>query len=80
MDTENHYAETAMLIRKPISKVFNAFIDREITTKFWFTQSRGKLEEGKTLEWTWEMFNHTVKIHALSIATNEKIKVQWEDD
>lgn len=80
MGAENHYAETAMLIRKSISEVFNAFIDPQITTKFWFTQSTGKLEEGKSIDWTWSMFNHTVKIHVLSIQTNEKISIQWGDD
>jgi uncharacterized protein YndB with AHSA1/START domain len=80
MGSENHYAETAMLIRKPLSEVFNAFIDPEITTKFWFTQSTGKLEEGKTTEWTWKMFNHTVQILALSIDPRKQIKIQWGDD
>ena len=40
------YAEAAMLIRKPVSDVFLAFINPEITTQFWFTSASGKLEEG----------------------------------
>ena len=80
MGAENQYAETAMMIRKPLSEVFNAFIDPEITTKFWFTKSTGKLEEGKTIDWTWEMFHHTVKILPLVITSNEKIKIQWGED
>ncbi|WP_317129269.1 SRPBCC family protein [Maribacter algarum] len=75
-----NYAETAMLIRKPISKVFDAFIHPEITTKFWFTKSSGKLEVGKTIDWTWEMFDHTASIHVISITPNENIKIQWGED
>jgi uncharacterized protein YndB with AHSA1/START domain len=39
-----------MLIRKPVTEVFEAFINSEITTKFWFTKSTDRLEEGKIIE------------------------------
>ena len=80
MSTTNNYAETAMLIRKPISEVFDAFINPEITTKFWFTKSTGKLEEGETVEWAWEMFGHKAKVHVISMVSNTYIKIQWGDD
>ena len=35
--------ETQMLIRNPISIVFQSFIDPAITTKFWFTKSSVQL-------------------------------------
>ncbi|WP_271767973.1 SRPBCC family protein [Aquimarina algiphila] len=76
----NHFAKAAMLIRKPISDVFDAFIDPEITSKFWFTKGSEILKEGKTTDWTWEMFNHTVSVLAILIITNEKIRIQWGDD
>ncbi|WP_449398004.1 hypothetical protein [Chryseobacterium wanjuense] len=47
----NVYVEAQMLIRKPVEDVFNAFINPEVTTNFWFTKSTGKLEEGKTVTW-----------------------------
>lgn len=74
------FAEAAMLIRKPVSTVFNAFIDPDITTKIWFTRSSGKLEEGKIIQWHWEMFNHSVDVLVKSISTNEEIIIQWGDD
>jgi hypothetical protein len=40
-------AKTGMLIRKPVADVFEAFINPDITTKFWFTKSSGRLEVGK---------------------------------
>lgn len=45
------YVEAQMLIRKPVEDVFEAFINPEVTTNFWFTKSTGKLEEGKTVTW-----------------------------
>ena len=43
-------AKTGMLIRRPVADVFEAFINPEITTKFWFTKSSGKLETGKQVK------------------------------
>jgi uncharacterized protein YndB with AHSA1/START domain len=70
-------AKSAMLIRKPASQVFNAFIDPDITTKFWFTKSTGKLEEGKTVEWTWEMYDLTDSISVKKIEPNKYIEFDW---
>jgi uncharacterized protein YndB with AHSA1/START domain len=78
MTTETKYfAKTEMLIRKPIEQVFQAFINPEITTKFWFTKSSGKLEEGKETEWTWEMYNHSISVRAKMIELNKKIEIEW---
>lgn len=70
-------AETAMLIRRPVSEVFEAFIDPAITTKFWFTKSTGKLEKGKTVEWTWEMYKITSHVKVLDIVPDKKIEIEW---
>lgn len=78
---KNAFAEAAMLIRKPIATVFEAFVNPELTTKFWFTKASGTLEEGKTVDWTWEMYgNHTVTIKVLSLIPNQSILIQWGDD
>ena len=81
MDGYNNFAQAAMLIRKPISEVFEAFINPEITTNFWFSKSSGKLEEGKSIDWVWEMYgNHTVTVKVVSILPNEAIVIQWGND
>ena len=77
---DNHYAKAAMLIRRPVVEVFEAFIDPAITTKFWFTKSSGKLRAGDVVEWTWEMFNHTVPITVKSVIPNKSLLLQFGDD
>jgi uncharacterized protein YndB with AHSA1/START domain len=78
MTTETKYfAKAEMLIRKPIDEVFEAFINPEITTKFWFTKSSGKLEEGKETEWTWKMYNHSISVRTKIIDVNKKIVIEW---
>jgi uncharacterized protein YndB with AHSA1/START domain len=70
-------AKTAMLIRKPVAEVFEAFINPEITTKFWFTHSTGKLEVGKQLNWTWQMYNLTIPVTVKKIEPNKHIVIEW---
>lgn len=71
------FVEAQMLIRKPIQEVFEAFIDPEITINFWFTKSTGKLEEGKTITWEWEMYGAKSEVKVLQIIPNQLIKTEW---
>ena len=78
MDTNNlKYSEAQMQIRKPISEVFQAFIDPEITKHFWFTNGSDKLEVGKPVTWTWKMYNFSTKVIATEILTDKKISINW---
>jgi uncharacterized protein YndB with AHSA1/START domain len=73
----SNFAKAEMLIRKPVEEVFEAFVNPEITTRFWFTKSNGRLDENKQVEWTWEMYNHTVPVSVKSIEPNTKIVIEW---
>jgi uncharacterized protein YndB with AHSA1/START domain len=75
--TNAPFAKAEMLIRKPVPAVFEAFVNPEITTKFWFTKSTGRLEAGKQVQWTWEMYDHTENISVKTIVPNEKILIEW---
>lgn len=74
---ENNFALAEMLIRKPVKEVFEAFINPEITSKFWFTKGSAKLIEGTTVDWTWEMYNHTVTVTVKKIEQNKQIVIEW---
>ena len=43
--TRNPIAKATMLIRRPVATVFEAFVNPEVTTRFWFIKSSGRLEE-----------------------------------
>lgn len=72
-------AKTEMLIRRPIAEVFQAFVDPEITTKFWFTSSSGPMETGKFLKWTWDMYGVSTNVHVIEVEENQRILIEWED-
>lgn len=71
--------EAQMLIRKPVSQVFQAFIDPAITTNFWFTKSSGKLEVGRTVKWVWEMYGVADYVFTKKIIPNKLISTEWGD-
>ena len=70
-------ARAAMLIRKPVAEVFEAFVEPAITTRFWFTKSTGRLEAGKQLTWTWEMYDVSVDVVVKEIEANKRIVIEW---
>ncbi|MGQ0603970.1 MAG: SRPBCC family protein [Anaerolineales bacterium] len=70
-------AKTGMLIRKPVADVFEAFINPDITTKFWFTKSSGRLEAGKEVQWDWEMYGISIPVTAKAIEPNQRIVIEW---
>lgn len=69
--------KTGMLIRKPVADVYEAFVNPDITTKFWFTKSTGKLEAGKQVQWDWEMYGISVPVTAIAVEPNQRIVIQW---
>jgi uncharacterized protein YndB with AHSA1/START domain len=69
--------KTGMLIRRPISDVFNAFVDPTVTTKFWFTKGSGKLEQGKVVRWEWEMYGFSIEVKVKVIEPNKRIVIEW---
>ncbi len=74
-----HKVECQMMIRKSVSQVFEAFINPELTTKFWFTKSSGPLIEGIQLIWEWEMYGVSTIIHVKEIIPENKIRIEWGD-
>ncbi len=66
-----------MLIRKPVAEVFEAFINPDITTKFWFTHSSGRLEAGKHVQWDWEMYGISIPVTVKALEPNKRIAIEW---
>ncbi|MEO6315058.1 MAG: SRPBCC family protein [Chitinophagaceae bacterium] len=77
LDNNLKYSEAQMRIRKPVSEVFQAFINPELTKHFWFTNGSDILEVGKEVTWTWEMYNFSTKVIATEILTDKKITISW---
>ncbi len=70
-------AKAEMLIRKPVAEVFEAFVNPDITTKFWFTASSGRLEAGKQIRWDWEMYNASALVSVKAVEQDRRILIEW---
>jgi uncharacterized protein YndB with AHSA1/START domain len=67
---------TAMLIRRPIEEVFEAFVDPEITSKFWFTKGSARLAAGEKVRWDWEMYGKSGDVSVDACEPGRRICVQ----
>jgi uncharacterized protein YndB with AHSA1/START domain len=72
-------ATVQMLIRRPVSVVFEAFADPAVTTQFWFTRCSGMLEPGKQVTWMWDMYGASASVSVKAIETNARILIEWGD-
>ena len=70
-------SKTGMLIRRPVAEVFEALVNPDITTKFWFTKSSGRLQADKQVRWEWEMYDISIPVTAKAIEPNKRIVIEW---
>jgi uncharacterized protein YndB with AHSA1/START domain len=75
--TQAPITETGMLIRRPVAEVFEAIVNPEITTKFWFTRSSGRLVVGRPVRWDWQMYEVSIEVTARAIDNNRRIVIEW---
>ena len=75
--TQVPITQTGMLIRRPIDEVFEAFVNPDITTQFWFTKGSGRLATGKQMQWEWEMYDISIPVTAIAIEPNARILIEW---
>lgn len=71
-------AKTGILIRRPVADVFEAFIDPDIATNFWFTKGSGRLHVGRQVKWDWEMYDVSSQVIAKVIEPNKRIVIEWD--
>lgn len=79
-ETPRPVAETAMLIRRPVAEVFEAFVDPAITRRFWFTRGSGRLEPGARVRWDWEMYGVGSWVNVREIEPGRRIIIDWDED
>jgi uncharacterized protein YndB with AHSA1/START domain len=75
--TQAPVARTGMLIRRPVAEVFEAFVDPDITAKFWFTKGSGRLEAGKQVQWDWDMYGLSIPVTVKAVEPDRRIVIEW---
>jgi uncharacterized protein YndB with AHSA1/START domain len=73
-------ARTEMLVRRPVAEVFRAFVDPEVTSRFWFTKSSGPLEPDAEVRWEWEMYGASTTVDVKEVEEDSRILVERDPD
>ncbi len=72
-------AKAQILVRRPREDVFDAFIDPQIMSKFWFTRKDQGLREGETVTWyvgdARDAFE--IEVRVTSIERPSRINIAW---
>ncbi|HET8627654.1 MAG TPA: SRPBCC family protein [Thermomicrobiales bacterium] len=77
MARQPNEAKAEMLIRRPVAEVFEAFVDPERTSQFWFTRGSGRLVAGTRVRWDWEMYGQSAEVDVKAVEPDERILVEW---
>ena len=81
MSAQNNVTiEAQMLIRKPIAVVFEALVNPAITTRFWFTNSSGRLGPDQRVRWDWDMYGVGDDLTVKAFEPNQRILIEWAHD
>lgn len=76
--TNDAVAQTSMLIRRPLSVVFEAFANPAITAKFWFSDGQGRLDRaGAEAVWNWKWYGVSAKVNVLEIDAPRRLVYEW---
>lgn len=70
-------AKAQMLIRKPVAEVFEALVNPELTSRFWFSKSSGRVSPGKKLRWDWEMYGVFANVDVKEVEQDRRILIEW---
>ena len=74
MDTQ---ITTKFKILKPAKDVFEAIVDPEKMSNYWFSSGTGRVETGKTITWRYDEYNAEVLISVLEIKGDKEIVFSW---
>ena len=67
-------------IQKPIEEVFEAIVSPEKMTKYFISESTGRLETGKEVIWKFPEFDDQFPINGVKIEHNRMISFVWDPD
>lgn len=73
-------AAAGMLVRRPIAEVFAAFVDPDVTRRFWFTRAEGPLAPDARVRWEWEMYGVGTDVQVKALEPGRRILIDWDVD
>ena len=73
-------AKIELLIRRPVAQVFDAFVNPDVITKFWFNRTSASLVAGNSVTWYWDLYEASTKVRVLALEQDHRIYIEWDVD
>lgn len=73
-------AKATIQIQKPVKEVFEGILNPEKMTKYFISESNGRMETGKELIWKFPEFPDQVPVKDITIEINRSVSFVWDDE
>lgn len=73
-------SKAILQIQKPIEEVFEGIVNPEIMTKYFISESTGRLETGKEVTWKFPEFDDQFVVSEVIIDENKSISFVWDPE
>ena len=70
----------AIQIQKPIEEVFEGIVNPEKMTKYFISESSGRLESGKEVIWKFPEFEDKFPVREINIENNNSVSFVWDPE
>ena len=71
-------SNASIQIQKPIDEVFEGIVNPAKMTKYFISESTGRLESGKEVIWKFPEFDETFPVNEIKIEANRSISFVWD--
>lgn len=73
-------SKASIQIQKPGSEVFEGIVNPEIMTKYFISESSGRLEQGKEVIWEFPEFDGKYPLTDIKVETNRLVSFVWDPE
>lgn len=73
-------AKATIQIQKPADEVFEGIVNPDFMTKYFISESSGRMESGKTLLWKFPEFPDEFPVSDIEIEANRSVSFVWDPD
>lgn len=73
-------SQARIQIQKPIEEVFEGIVDPAKITKYFISESSGRLESGKEVIWKFSEFADMIPVKKIEIEANHLISFVWDPE
>lgn len=80
MNDKNLEIQAGIQISKPVHEVFEAIVNPEQMSNYFISKSSGRLEEGRTVLWSWPEMEGEYPVKAVKVEKDKYISFYWGED